>query len=275
VALGSGGNYASFFPQQPQQARAYRLSEADEARFSEKLRDLAGLPPVVARKTSGRWELAHTWFDYAGNNVSGRTMAQARTTGDDGVHLIYMQLMPQGGNRSVVYGWIDPENPALPWFPCEIQNRGWPRVLNGQNDAAIVAFHGNGAWLFSDACEACCAFTQRLHLPNGISSGFARQENVVVFICQLINWLDGDTVLVSSDYMQSWTGHNIIPPDSLTTDMGVAEIWPSINPQNPNEFSFLYAPDVTATAPNGSICLATSYDLGLHTAAWKLATTTL
>lgn len=245
----------------------------DEDRFMAKLQEIEyySSPPVV----EGQLELGRTWYDYATNQQMGRMMAHAFGSGDDGLHFAFMKIIPQGAERYVTYDYY--YSPLSLFFGnssvTEIERTGWGRVLNGDNDEALIAHHGaiQGTFLWQDALEAGYAFNQLLNVPGApagpVFPGIAKMGNNFVFMCQLqnLNYTGGDTVLVSTDNMQTWTGHNIIPWDPLATDLG-AEFWPEFNPTNANEFSHVYSHNISSIAPNGETRLATSADLG---ATWN------
>lgn len=227
-------------------------------------------PPAV----EGQLELGRTWYDYATNQQMGRMMTHAFGSGDDGIHFAFMKILPQGAERYVTYDYY--HSPLSLFFGnvsvTEIERTGWGRVLNGDNDEAIIAHHSvtQGTFLWQDAGEAGYTFNQILNVPGPfgpVFPGIAKMGNNFVFMCQLdnLNYTGGDTVLVSTDNMQTWTGHNIIPRDPLATDLG-AEFWPEFNPTNANEFSHVYSHNISITAPNGETRLATTTDLG---ATWN------
>lgn len=250
--------------------RVHKVTAEDEARFEEMMKTANS--NFNFPKLSG--ELGRTWYDYACNNITARTMAYALDSGDgqDGIHFVYMKRQPDAaGNRYVTYDYWD--NTIGLFFGnqsiTEAQPTGWGRVINGHSDEAIVSFHGGGGHLWQDLGEVNYAFSEKATVAGGLFPGFAVTGDTVFFMANLdggsYTWIP-DTVLVSTDYMSSWTGANIWPPDDgLVTDYGVTEMWPTFNPTVPGELSVVYAPNVTATAPNGAIKMATTNDLG---ASW-------
>ncbi len=253
--------------------RAHKVTAEDEARFEEKLKNANTTLsyPKLAN------ELGRTWYDYATNNVMGRMMAHAYGTGDDGVHFVFMKRQPDAtGNRYVTYDYWDLGlglyygNQSI----TENQPTGWGRAINGKDDELITVFHGGGLHLYQDAGEAGYSFTELWSAgaaTGGVFPGIAVTGATVFVIGQLTNgnWFGGDTISVSTDYMQTWSiGNNIWPPDDpLMTDFGVGEMWPTFNPTVPNEISVVYAPDITAASPNGITKMATTNDFGAN---WTL-----
>ena len=76
--------------------------------------------------------------------------------------------------------------------------------------------HGGGLHIFQDASEIGYSFSEVFDSgDDGVFPGIARTGNTVFFMGQLTNgnWLGGDTVMVSTDYMNSWTGYNIWGPE--------------------------------------------------------------
>jgi Secretion system C-terminal sorting domain len=250
--------------------RAYRLTPEDIAKWEEQLDAIKGPVSVSSPYIEVAAELGRTWYDYATNNITARQMNHSA----NGLHFAFMKKQPDGTTASpryVTYDWYDL---SLGTFygnqsVTEAYQTGWGRVLNGVNDEALISAHGNGLRFYQDASEAGYSLTEILHVSAaGVFPGIARLGNTVVFMGQLANgsWAAGDTVMVSTDYMQNWTGHNIWPKDPLSTDYGVGEMWPTINPTNTTEFSVPWCPDITAQYPNGSSWIATTPDLG---ATWN------
>jgi hypothetical protein len=242
---------------------ARKLNSEIETRFVEKLKTLSPTTALSLVNASGKYELARTWYDYAPNN--GRTITHAYDYGSDGIHFVFSKILPQGADRYVNYGyWSDSLGIFIgPWPVDEsIGLSGLGRVVNGNEDEAIIALHAlPGAYLYVDDCEACFNFLQAGLISDAIFSQIAHENDVIVSMATIapgLNWRD--TILVTIDYMQTWTGHGAIPQDTLTNFVEFGGL--SINAANPDEFSYLYAPDVTATAPHGSIRLATTPDLG-------------
>ncbi len=252
--------------------RAHRVTAEDEARFEEKLKNANTTLsyPKLAN------ELGRTWYDYATNNVMGRMMAQADSGTTHGIHFNFMKRQPDAtGNRYVNYDYWNYEfsmffsNLAI----TTTQPTGWGRVINGKYDEVFSTFHGGGLHLFQDAEEAGYTFTEILNLPGGgVFPGLARTGDTLYFIAQLTNgnWLGGDTIMVSFDYGQTWTGYNIWEPDDIMmADYGCGEMWPTFNPIIPGEISVVYAPDTVAGYPGGVTKMATTPDFG---ASWSNVT---
>lgn len=244
--------------------RATRISPADIDQWEQNLdlNAVSGPSPIELAPT----ELGRTWYDYATNNVMGRMLAYST----NGIHFAFMKRQPNAaGNRYVTYDWWDL---SLGIFysnlsVTEAQATGWGRVVNGVNDEALIVMHGGGLWLYQDASEAGYSFSM-INQPNagGVFPGLARMGNNVVFMGQLANanWVGGDTILVSTDYMSSWTGYNIWPEEPTVTDYGVGEMWPEHDPTDAsgNTWRVTYGPDITAFTANGEVKLATTTDNG-------------
>jgi hypothetical protein len=255
--------------------RAQRVTPADDEVFMQRIKGMTSTvnPPAIEARSL----LGGTWYDYETNNVTARHSAYALDTqdGQDGMHFVFAKIATNGAQRYVTYDYYDF---GLGIFYGNqsvdetLGRTGWIRVVNGHDDVPLMCFH-SPIFLYQDATEAAYTFSQIVSVPGptnaAVFPGLALDGDNVVLMGQLANanYVGGDTVLVSTDYMASWTGRNIWPlEDPLTTDLGVGEMWPSINPQDPNEFSVLYGPDVTASAPNGSIRMATTTDLA---ATWS------
>jgi len=250
--------------------RAQRVTPADDEAFLQRIKGMTS--NVNPTSIEARSLLGGTWYDYETNNITARQSAYALDTpdGQDGMHFVYSKIATNGGQRYVTYDYYDF---GLGIFYGNqsvdetLGRTGWIRVVNGHDDVPLMCFH-SPIFLYQDASEAAYQFSQIVSVPGignaAVFPGMALDGDNVVLMGQLanLNYVGGDTVMVSTDYMASWTGRNIWPlEDPLTTDLGVGEMWPSINPQDPNEFSVLYAPDVTATSPNGQIRMATTTDL--------------
>jgi hypothetical protein len=208
-----------------------------------------------------RKEIGRTWYDYAWNNQSGRTMVHDSL---GGIHFVFMKLQPNiTGIREVVYNYWNDSLGIFYGNQTIIPNirTGWARVVNGKHNEPLVVLHGDGMhlWQGPPINNLITLISNRGYFP-----GIARKGDTILVLSQTANagWMGGDTVLISTDYLQNWAGRNILNLDPQTTDFGCAELWPTINPTNTNEFSFLIAPDITANEPEGSIWLVTSPDLG-------------
>ncbi len=232
----------------------------DETKTIEKLKNISVTANVPVINGNGKYEIGRTWYDYAWNQQSGRTMAH---DSQGGIHFAFMKRQPDAtGNRYVTYDYW---NDSLGLFNGNQsitvnQPTGWGRVVNGKFDEALISYHGGGIWLWQG--PPISNFIQLFDGP-GVYSGIARKGDSVISIFKTSNqsFNASDTVLVSTDYLQTWMGHNIYIIDSLTTD-GLGEYWPTINPLNTMEFSFLATSDVFSGAPDGSVWLITSPDLG-------------
>ncbi|NIR51304.1 MAG: hypothetical protein GWN61_18680, partial [candidate division Zixibacteria bacterium] len=112
---------------------------------------------------SGRLEIGRSFYDYAANNVTGRTMADAFNAGDDGIHFVFMKILPQGAERIVNYDYFNfniglffGNAPIVPYLP----RSGWGKVVNGRNDEALIALTSmGGIHLYQDSNEAGYAFS--------------------------------------------------------------------------------------------------------------------
>ena len=256
VSLSLAGKY--------NEQRAYRVTPQDIEKWDQELNSIQVTEGVNPPHSEAAIEFGRTWYDYATNNVTARNLNHSA----NGIHVVYMKRMPNAaGTRYATYDYFDL---SLGLFfgnqsVTEAASTGWGRVLNGVNDEALICLHGGGLRFFQDASEAGYTFTQLLQVSAaGVFPGIARLGNTVVFMGQLTNgnWVGGDTIMASTDYMTNWTGHNIWEEPVGVTDYGVGEMWPTINATNPNEFSVVYAPIGRPDAINGSTRYATSPDLG-------------
>ncbi len=264
LAAGMGPVVAGDFNAQ----RAKIVTAEEEARWLEKLPQFSRPAEISAPAISGRHELGRTWYDYAFNNVMGRTVAHAYTVGNDGIHFVFMKILPQGSTRCVAYDYWDENLQSFWGNMCITENypTGWGRVVNGKNDEALISFHGGGAHLWNDAGEANYFFTPLLDLNPGVFAGFARSGDTLVFVSQQenVNWAGGDWFKYSTDYGATWLdGANISLPG--VTDYGNAERWPEFNPANPPESGYLIAPaSIGSLHPNGSVYLCATADWGAN-----------
>ena len=255
VSLSVAGKY--------NEQRAYRVTPADIEKWDQQLNDFQVIEGINPPHRTTAIEFGRTTYDYATNNVTARMLNHAA----NGIHVVFMKRMPlPTSTRYVTYDYYDYSfgffgNQSV----TEASATGWGRVLNGANNEALICMHGGGLRFFQDTGEGQYTFNVVQHLVgSGVFPGIARLGNTVVFMGQLANanWRGGDTILVSTDYMASWTGHNVWEEPASVTDYGVGEMWPTINPVNPTEFSVVYAPDNRPEAPDGSIRYATTPDLG-------------
>lgn len=248
--------------------KAKRIGPVETEEFVKKLQNGPIVSGVQSNYSKARTEIGRTYYDYAANNIMGRMIAHAFDSGIDGIHVTYMSIFPSTAERYVTYNYLDFGLNIFIGSASTIEDArtGWGRVVNGKEDKALISQHGNGIRIFEDAGEAGYNFSEILNpTPGaGVFPGMARSGDNLVFMAQKSNgsWLAGDTVMVSTDYGTSWTGYNIISQDPLTTDVGMSEMWPTINPVNTSEFSYLFGPDVTATSANGELYVATTSDFG-------------
>jgi hypothetical protein len=259
VSLSLAGKY--------NEQRAYRVTPQDIEKWDQQLNSLQPTEGVNPPHSAAAVEFGRTWYDYHTNNITARMHNYAA----NGIHVVYMKRMPNAAaTRYTTYDYFD--NTLGIFFGnqsvTEASATGWGRVLNGVNDEALICMHGGGLRFFQDASEAGYTFAQLLHITTaGVFPGIARLGNTVVFMGQKANvagqsWSAGDTIVVSTDYMANWTGHNVWEEPVGMLDYGVAEMWPTIDPTNPSEFSVVYAPANRPDAPNGSTRYATTPDLG-------------
>lgn len=240
------------------------VTPADEARFGEQLKNAS--TPLSFPKLPN--ELTRTWYDYACNNITGRTMVHAYGTGNDGIHFTPMKRQPDAaGNRYVTYDYWDN---GLGFFfgnqsITELQATGWGRVLNGHSDEAIVAHHGGGTHLWTDAGEASYSFTEHLNITGGLFPGLAMTGDTVVMISNLdganYSFIPND-IQVSTDYMGTWNTANLWPLESGATEYGPTELWPTFD-QNGN-MAVLYGPDLIGANADGQVKWAYTSDLGAN-----------
>ncbi len=257
------------------QHRATEVTPEDDARFIERLQDISSTP-VPTIESQVRQELGRTWYDFPANNVTGRMLAYALDSqdGQDGIHFTFMKILPQGAERFVTYDYFD-LNLNIFFGNASIDESlgrsGWGTVTNGRDDEVLVTFHSNtlgGIHLYQDAAEAGYTFSETVGYisPDGaVFPGLGRMGDNVIFMGQKDNvassWVDVDTIMVSTDYMQTWTGSNAPEPDPNASEWGPAEVSPWFNPTNSNEISWVFGPDVTANAPDGEVVMITSPDL--------------
>jgi hypothetical protein len=254
--------------------RVHKITAKEEAQFIKMLQEITNYTSPAATNRQGPIEIGRTWYDYPGNTTTGRMMAHALTTtdGQDGIHVTFMKILPQGAERYVTYDYFDLGlnlffgNQSI----NELLGRsGWGRMLNGRDDEALVGFHTNtlgGTHVFADAGEASYTFSSKFDTvttDGSVFPGIARNGDILVFMSHGgIDWLTDPIVVTTTDYMVNWVPKSFPPQDPLTTDVGHSEIWPAISPVNTDEFSFMTSPDVTASAANGSLVLNTTGDFG-------------
>ncbi|NIT55062.1 MAG: T9SS type A sorting domain-containing protein, partial [Aliifodinibius sp.] len=253
---------------------ARKVTVEDEARFMQKLKDYNGAPTVTVTESQARYELGRTWYDYAANTTLQRQLAYALESqdGQDGIHFTFMKILPQGAERFVTYDYFD-LNLNIFFGNASIDESlgrsGWGRIMNGQNDEAVVTFHSNtlgGVHIYQDAAEAGYSFTSTFDsvtTDGAVFPGFDREgDNMILMFHGGVDWITQPVVMTSTDYMQTWDSKSFVSVDPNATTVGASEIQPNFNPNDFNEISFMYAPDVTSSAPNGSIVRARSSDFG-------------
>lgn len=170
--------------------KAHRVTAEDEALFQESLSNLKHYIYADPLESQGRIELGRTWYDYATNNEMGRMLAHAYGTGPDGIHAVFMKILPQGAVRQVVYDYYIESLGGFIGNLAITTDRatGWGRVLNGKNDEALVSMHANPVQMWKDAAEADFIFSTLLTgLNPGVFAGMARTGDTLVFISQQNN----------------------------------------------------------------------------------------
>ena len=244
-----------------QELRIQKVTPDEDDALQNKLNNTNFFSPLLAGKT----ELGRTGYDYATNNQMGRMLAHS----SNGIHFTFMKALPVAATRFVTYDFYDPA--GLLFFGNQsvdesLGRTGWGRVVNGKNDEVLMVFHGGGIWLYQDVSEGGYTFSTVVSNGGAVFPALARNGDTVIFASSNSGGAGanpGDTVLVSTDYMQTWTGHEFWQPkDTNITDINADEAWLDINPTNPNEFSFIAFPDITADASLGATFLVTSSDLG-------------
>ena len=172
--------------------RMNKTAAVDVGSWEQAVAGAAGQTGVAAPEFAE--EVGRTWYDYATNNQMGRMLAYST----NGIHFAFMKRQPDaGGPRYVTYNYWDP---SLGIFfgdvsVTEAVSTGWGRVLNGQNDEALICMHGGGIWLWQDASEGGYSFTNVLNpSAGGVFPGIALMGDKMVFIAQLANanWTGGD-----------------------------------------------------------------------------------
>jgi len=258
--------------------RAQKVTSDDDARFMERLNNITYHTPAQ-RQNRDAIELGRTWYDYATNNVMGRMIAHALTTtdGQDGIHCVFMKILPQNAERYVTYDYYD-LNLGLFFGNVSVtedRRTGWGRVINGKNDEAIISLHSDPSQLWFDAGEAGFTFTNpALEIsPLGVFEGFGVHGDSIVFLSQLTNtagqawWVSNSVFKYSEDYGQSWSDGTVPALPAGAVEYSEAERWPQFNPTNPGEIGFASAISEDATASAGGwLTFATTTDWG---ATWN------
>lgn len=239
--------------------RVQKVSPEMEAKWQQKLNNIkiTSTPTVQIQS----FELGRTWYDYACNTTLGRMTDYALDSqdGQDGIHFAYMKQFPQSAERIVNYDYFD-LNLRFFFGNSSVKDNttrtGWGRVANGRSDEVLLVHHGEGLHLWQDAGEVNYSFSLAtpilLGAPEPNANAFPqihRFGDYVIFGGNFY-WEDGgdvidgdDTLLVSSDYMQTWTSGKRPPLPPRATDGGSVEVTPVFNPQNLNEIAYCYAPD--------------------------------
>ena len=126
-----------------------------------------------------RHEIGRSWYDYAWNNQSGRTMAHDSL---GGIHFVYMKLQPDiSGIREVAYDYWNDSLGIFYGNQIIIPNirTGWPRVINGKYNEPMVVLHGNGTHLWQGPpINNLITFVD----STGVFPGIARQGDTVIFL---------------------------------------------------------------------------------------------
>lgn len=263
----------------------YNLEQVQKVTVEDVDRFVEMIQGMSNNGTSGQFaerqnaiELGRTWYDYHTNNVLGRMLAHAYGSGTDGLHAVFMKILPQGATRYVTYDYYDESFGIFYGNQSVTENRqtGWGRVINGQNDEALISLHNNPTEIFQDASEAGYSFTSIAGTATnpGVFAGFGVSGDNMVFhtIHQNIAgqaWMPGNaTFKYSTDYGSSWTDGGIIPPPPGTVEFSEAERWPLFNPTNTSEVGFGTAISEDAAASAGGwLAFATTTDWGAN---WNL-----
>ncbi|MCK6622916.1 MAG: T9SS type A sorting domain-containing protein [Calditrichaceae bacterium] len=248
--------------------KANKVTPQDEELFQQRLNNLTHFIYANPTESLDRVEVGRTWYDYATNNEMGRALAHAYGTGTNGIHAVFMKILPQGAARRVNYDYYDEDLGGFygNWEITTDRATGWGRVLNGKDDEALVSLH-SGLEFWTDASEAGFSFSTLLAgiAPTGVFAGIAREGDVMVYIGQTTNanWSGGDVFKYTTDYGANWLdGDNITI--SGVTDYGNGERWPSFNVLNMPQLSYLISPATGAGLPlNGSTWLCTTTDWGI------------
>ena len=264
----TAGNY--------QLERAHKVTAQEDAAFIGKMQEITNRTPVQVQNRQAV-ELGRTWYDYATNNVMGRQIAHALGSddGQDGIHFVFMKILPQNAERYVTYDYYD-LNLGLFFGNVSVtedRRTGWGRVANGQSDEAVISLHSDPVQLWFDASEAGFTFTNpALEIgPPAVFSGFGMLGDNIVYTTQFNNaagtaWLPGNEALkYSTDYGQTWLDGASIPPEAATVEFSEAERYPQFNPTNPAEIGLAssWSEDAAASA-GGWLIYATSTDWGAN-----------
>ncbi len=166
-------------------------------------------------------EMGRTWYDDISNPVGNHLLAHAYNVGDDGIHFLFTQRMPdQNGPRFATYDYWDRSfglffgNQSI--TSPEISGAG--SLVNGQNDEMIAAVSSQGdVVLYQDASETAYSFSEILRLTNASQPSLARLGNTVILSAkvQKYNGAVIDTLLYSLDYMSTWQGNRIEPLSNI------------------------------------------------------------
>jgi len=203
--------------------------------------------------------IGYSWYDFI--EGQGRKVAHALDNGNDGIHFIFLQQPPATGLFNVTYDWYDISSDFF--FGNQTIGSGIGSTLaNSLNDAAMITYTDQGnAILVQDVGESNYFFQVIQSISNSSAYGVSRYAGTTVFSASPVNNLLQDSLRISYDNQTNWFGASFPVPDPLTTNYNTRAV-PIINPQNPQEFSFLLAPDAAASAPNGSLLRITSSDSG-------------
>ncbi|MCB0274796.1 MAG: T9SS type A sorting domain-containing protein [Calditrichaeota bacterium] len=246
-------------------AKVKKAGPAETEQLVQRLSEGHYVTPVLSPNRVAV-ELGRTFYDYATNNVTARQMAWAVDSQDgvDGIHFVFMKIFPAAGERYVNYDYYDLVNGLFYGNqPITTDARtGWGRVVNGTDDRALVSMHGGGTRLFYDQTEASGVFTSTVDGSTGSTfPGVSRIGDRIFFITNgsAGDYAVTDSILISDDNGATWTSgpgyslQDIIDPLTVGTN---SEMWPSLNPTDPNVVAMVHAPDITANAPTGEVVVA-------------------
>ncbi|MGH1364484.1 MAG: T9SS type A sorting domain-containing protein [Calditrichia bacterium] len=204
-----------------------------------------------------------TYYDFI--EGQGRKFAPAKEVNTDGIHFIFDNISLSTSERMITYNYYDIGSNFF-YGNMDVASGKNASLANGLNDGAIITLTSpTGVQLIQDVGEANYFFTTTQNISGASGSGFSRQGNTAILLAGRANGIIGDTLLVSEDNMQTWIGRSPSIVDTLTTAIGTIPT-PLLNPQDLTEFSYLLAPDITSTAPNGSLVQMSSTDNG---ATWS------
>jgi hypothetical protein len=250
----------SLFAKEYKAERAYKVTQADEDRLVEKIKNLDHTTPMTTAKSATAIPVGVTWYDYATNSVMGRMIAES----PNGFHVAFMKIATSGATRYVTYDYYDKASGIFFGNQSVTEDRrtGWGRVVNGRDNEAIISLHNNPTQIWFDAGEANYSFTNNpgAETNPGVFAGIDREGDVLAFVSQGSSWTDG-VFRYSTDYGATWTSNNNVILAGVT-DYGNSERWPQIDPTNPARVTYLIGPADLPSNPDGSIHEATTTDAG-------------